>query len=73
MVISGGDSYNEYCQDCYANIICTDHQIIEGINLGVSSGLFNVGWEMRGLALLLHVRRLPGRRAVAPMFLKGLH
>lgn len=50
VVISGGDSYSEYCQDCYANIVTqTDNQIIEEVKIGVSDQVFNVGVGDEGL------------------------
>ena len=71
MVISGGDSYNEYCQDCYANIICTDHQIIEGINLGVSSGLFNVGVGNEGLSAAIACAASPRQESSGAYVFEG--
>ena len=50
VVISGEDSYSEYCQDCYANIITqADNQIIEEVNIGVSNQIFDVGVGDEGL------------------------
>jgi len=51
MVISGDDSYSEYCQDCYANIITqADDQMIEEVKIGVSDQVFNVGVGDEGLS-----------------------
>ena len=50
MVISGDDSYSEYCQDCYPNIITqTDNQMIENVKIGVSDQIFDVGVGDEGL------------------------
>jgi len=51
MVISGDDSYMEYCQDCSSNIITqTDNQIIENVKIGVSNQLLDEGVEGEGFA-----------------------